>query len=375
MKLKITILTIWALLFPQLSQAGDVEYIYSGRMDSLYGYNLPSNRYKHNTPRDRMMYNLSLNLGAEREFAEDYRLGMYVDINAGINRLQYNLNNGSWGQEVYGILDMPYGRLMLGETYNVAYQFQVGAPRVGAFGLDDSDIVNFMINPNWTKTKHTTAYRTLNSTSMNTDGVAPKISYITPEVYHTVFGVSFAPDTYDRRGLVNKFAKYADNNAYVFSLSNEQDLGFADMTAALGYGIFNQDDKEITAGLSFYKGGWTLGASYRKTYVDGGDVKITKHSANPRLPDFFDNYREGQAWDIGLKYEIGPFQAALSYLHSEADNTANQDDIVLLSGQYQLNKYTDLYLAGARVNFRGATKMPEDSNKGYTVLAGVGLHF
>ena len=96
----------------------------------------------------------SLNLGIEKEFADDYQLGLYADFNAGINKRQDNFNNGDWGQEVYGIMDSPYGRIMLGETYNVAYQFQVGAPRVGAIGLNDSDIVNFMANPNWVKTKH-----------------------------------------------------------------------------------------------------------------------------------------------------------------------------------------------------------------------------
>lgn len=375
MKFKLFALSALALLWPVHTQAADAEFVYSGRVDSLYGYNMPDSRYKHNDHRDHWVNIFSLNLGIEKEFADDYQLGLYADFNAGINKRQDNFNNGDWGHEVYGIMDSPYGRIMLGETYNVAYQFQVGAPRVGAIGLNDSDIVNFMANPNWVKTKHETAYRTLNSTSMNTDGVAPKISYITPEIYRISFGVSFTPDTYDRRGLVNKFARYADDTAYVFSLYSEQDLGFADMSAALGYGIFNQDDKEFTAGLSFYKGGWTLGASYRKTYVDGGDYKITQQSLNPRLPDLFDNYREGQAWDVGLKYEIGPFQTALSYLHSEAKDSRNKDDIILLSNQYQLNKYVDLYLVGAQVNFRGADRTIAENNKGYTVVAGVGLHF
>ena len=72
---------------------------------------------------------------------------------------------------------------------------------------------------------------------------------------------------------------------------------------------------------------------------------------------------------------IGPYQAALSYLHSEAENTDNQDYIIMLSTQYQLKKYVDLALIGAQVNFRGATKAVSDNNKGYTVVTGIGLHF
>ena len=47
----------------------------------------------------------------------------------------------------------------------------------------------------------------------------------------------------------------------------------------------------------------------------------------------------------------------------------------MLSQQYQFNKYVDLYLIGAQVNFRGANKDIENNNKGYSVVAGVGLHF
>ena len=376
MKFKLSIFCFAMLALNAIqARAQESQFIYEGRIDALYGYNMPSNRYKHNSPRDKTIYNLSLNLGWEKEFNDVRKLGLYADLNAGINRDMYNYNNGNWGQELYAIYDDMFGRIMLGETYNAAYQFQVGAPRVGAMGVNDSDIVNFMTNPNWIRDKHTTSFQTLNSTSINTDGVAPKITYITPEIYNTMFGFSYAPDSYDRRGLVNKFARYEDDSAYVFSLYTEQDLGFADMSAALGYGIFHQDDKEFSAGLSFYKGGWTLGASYRKSYVDGGDFPITEVSNNSRLPDLFDNYREGQAWDIGIGYEIGPYSVALSYLHSEAENTDNQDDIFMLSQQYQFNKYVDVYLIGAQVNFRGANKEIENNNKGYSVVAGVGLHF
>ena len=48
MKLK-TLLFSLACFFPALAQASEVEFIYSGRIDSLYGYNVPAGRYKHTT--------------------------------------------------------------------------------------------------------------------------------------------------------------------------------------------------------------------------------------------------------------------------------------------------------------------------------------
>ena len=41
MKLK-TLLFSLACFFPALAQASEVEFIYSGRIDSLYGYNVPA---------------------------------------------------------------------------------------------------------------------------------------------------------------------------------------------------------------------------------------------------------------------------------------------------------------------------------------------
>ena len=85
MKLK-TLLFSLACFFPALAQASEVEFIYSGRIDSLYGYNVPAGRYKHNDHRDHWINLFSLNLGLEKEFNADYRAGLYADLNAGIRR-------------------------------------------------------------------------------------------------------------------------------------------------------------------------------------------------------------------------------------------------------------------------------------------------
>ena len=85
MKLK-TLLFSLACFFPALAQASEVEFIYSGRIDSLYGYNVPAGRYKHNDHSDHWINLFSLNLGLEKEFNADYRAGLYADLNAGINK-------------------------------------------------------------------------------------------------------------------------------------------------------------------------------------------------------------------------------------------------------------------------------------------------
>ena len=361
------------LLFPNLVKASYFKYQATGEWSSFYGYNFPNNKYKNKDKHQLFLNLFEVNISAEKELNNNYSFGIYADLMASINKRQYNYSNGLWGHEIYAIFDNPAGRIMLGETYNTASQFHVGAPKSGRFGLNDSDIVNFMSNPNWLKEKHHTAYKTLNSTEINTDGTAAKLSYISPEFYNLTLGLSYVPDTYSRTGLINRDARYADDDGYVAAAYYHNDFDFAEMESSLSYAIFNKDDKEISLGLSFYRAGWTVGGSYRKTYVDGNDYSITINSINPRLPDLFDNYREGQAWDIGVGYEIGPYKVALSYFESKSDNSDNKDKIWLLSNEYQINKHVALYLAGGKVDFEGINT--EQSNKGYSVISGFSLSF
>jgi len=353
--------------------ASEIKYPISGEWTSLYGYLFPNDAYKHNDKRQFFVNTFALNTGMEKEFNNGNFLGVYADLMVGVDKRQRNYSNGLWGHEIYSIFDNPYGRFMLGETYNTASQFHISAPKVGKINTNDSELVNFIANPNWVKDKHATAFKTLNSTSINTDGTAPKISYITPEYHNLTLGISYVPETYSRTGLVNRDASYAEKDGYIAAAYYTADLGFAEMESSAGYAIFNQDDKEASLGLSLYRSGWTLGGSWRKTYVDGGDFPITQISVNPKLPDYFDNYREAEAWDLGLGYEFGPFKTAVSYFTSKAENTKNRDKIWLWSNEFRYSKNLTFYLVGAKADFIGQTK--DLSNQGYSAITGFSLSF
>ena len=75
-----------------------------------------------------------------------------------------NYNQGIWGEEVYALMETPYGEMSIGQDMNVAYNFAVGAPNVGSNKINNTDLVNFITNPNWYKKGHKVAYKTLNST-------------------------------------------------------------------------------------------------------------------------------------------------------------------------------------------------------------------
>lgn len=345
-----------------------------GRITGLYGYTDAEKRFEDVDSKQNATGDFEAGFEARYDFNDDYALSLNLDLMGGIDHEMKNYNQGAWGEEAYAILDSPYGRLMGGQTFNVAKQFHVGAPSYGPLKINDSDIVDFIRNPNWKRTSKEAYFATLNSTDINTDGVAPKISYITPEFYNTMFGISYIPDAYNRRGLINKDAKYAKKDGYAAAVYNSLDLGFADMTSSAGYAEFHDNDKEISLGLNLARGNWNIGGSWRKTYIDDEDTPLAFRTKK-NLPELFDNYREGRAWDIGIGYEFGPYRASLSYLNSKAENTRNYDQIVILSNSFQLNKYVDLFAIGSYAKFRGADRELENNNQGYAFITGASLNF
>ncbi len=359
-------------LFPFAAQAGEWELDVSGNARGLYGYSDVSARFEKQNRNNHGVGIGELSASAVYVFDDDdYSLGFYLDLMGGVDRELQNYNQGRWGEEVYVIADSPYGRVLLGQTYNVAAQFHEGAPAVGALA-DNSDVVDFIRNPNWQRNSHGTRFATLNSTYINTDGVAPKVSYVTPEFYGTAAGFSYVPDAYNRRGLINSHASYACKDGWIGSVYTVQEFAGLNLDASAAAARFHDNDTEFSASLHLSYGNWSLGGGWRKTYIDGRDKQ---RSADIRLPELFDNYREGQAWDAGVGYEIGPFKTALSYFEAKAERTANRDKVWTFSNQYQLNRYAKVYLAAAHVDFEGDNAMVADNNQGWAFVGGVGFNF
>lgn len=370
MKKKILLSLMASLLLCAPAQASEWEYDITGSALGLYGYTQPASRYNDINDRSHGVGDADVSAYAKFIFDNEWEAGLYFDLMAGTGHELEDYNQGKWGEEIYGIVDSPYGRLMLGQTFNVAAQFHEGAPDVGPLGIENSDIVDFIANPNWQRKGRNAKFATLNTTYINTDGVAPKVSYISPEFYGTRLGLTYVPDSYNRRGLISKNAAYDDKDGYIAALYNNLELDGFDISSSFAYAEFLDNDKEFSASMSIARGNWTLGGGWRKTYTDGEDKN---HNAS--LPEFYDGYREGYAWDVGLSYAIGPYQASLSYFKSAASHSDHQNEIVMLSNKYQVNKYVDAYLSVAHVDFEGGSRAVEDNNRGYAFVTGVKVSF
>jgi hypothetical protein len=337
----------------------DTDYALS--FGGFYGYT----DYKHQKNSFHKNNNLNSTLNAygkiSHKFNDSYEASLVGYFMIDSAKEIENYNQGYWGEEVFALLESPYGEISIGQDYNVAYNFAVGAPNIGTYRVNNSDILNFITSPNWYKKDKTSSYKTLNSTYINTDGASPKINYITPSYKGIKLGATYVPKTYSQSGLVSKYAPYKNESAYILgAYSSWYALG-VEIETSLGFAEFAKNDKEYSLGISLYRKGWTLGASYRKT--DSNDSHYKLNQAN-----LYDGYRDAKAYNIGLSYEIGPLTTGVSYFDSKSDKFNNRDKIFSFSNSYQYNKQTSLSLTFSRLDSSSETK-----TKGYAVILGMEL--
>ncbi len=356
---------------PVSGYAGSFIYEYSGVADGFYGYSdyAGKNNANYKNSHTPVAAEVSSSLGYAVDENTQFRLGLDAQISGGRNVEDYN--HGDWGENIYGTLNLKYGEFNVGQVYNAAYQLAVGAPSVGYFRTNNSPISDFINNPNWQRNSKVTTYKTVNSTFLNTDADAPKISYTTPEMSGVKAAFSYTPDSYSEAGLLNKHSKYDNRSSYAAGLYHSVDLYYAEIESSLGYAYNRKNDNEISAGISIYRKGWTLGGSYRQNFTSSSDYALNIQTAD-NMPQYFDGYRRGKAYNVGLSYEIGPLKTGITYFASYADKTQNRDDILTFANRLAINKYTALYLATAYAKYKGDDVA---DNEGYAVIGGLELTF
>jgi len=347
------------------ASAVPLETDYSLKWGNYYGYTDYAKPYNKLHKQNNL--NSSLNLYGRVSYLlnDDYKTSLIGYFMADSAKKVENYNQGIWGEEVYSLTETPFGDFSFGQDDNVAAKFAVGAPCAGAYRAN-SNLVNFIVNPNWYSKGSQMAYKTLDSTYINTDGSSFKLNYMTPELSGIKLGATFIPETYSRSGLVAKNAKYKDNSAYVLGAYGLWDVLGYELEVSLGFADYHKNDTEYSAGVSIYRKGWTLGASYRKTEVSKSDYAIDK-------TNLYDAYREGYAYNFGISYEIGPYMAGVSYFASKSDKFANKDEIFSFFNNFQYNKYLTFSLTAAHLQATGSNNDVTNNSKGYAFILGAEL--
>ena len=374
-KLLLTLCAATAL--PGVAAAHGFEFSQSGMAGVYYGImETRDNNNVSNMP-NRLVFRSDGNLEGAYKFENQSRLGVHADYTLVFRQHDKDYNDGDWRFYPYALAENPkYGKFTVGHTYNAAFQLHQGAQEITWIGIQDSNLPYWLTSANWVNGLKTVKFATPKSTNIMDDGRSFKFSYFTPMIGNTKFGFSYAPDNASRRGMVSRYTSYQKKeDGYTAAMQNKWNPGLGDLYTSVAYGLFNRTDNEWAFGVRWVVDKFNVSTSYKNAYIDGDKNPISTTARSPHLPAYFDNYREGEAWDFSVGYDFGRFKTNFAYLHSEAKNTRNRDDIFIQANRYLLNEYFELFWVNAYSNSKGVDRNSDNNNKGYAVITGIALKY
>lgn len=374
-KLLLTLCAATAL--PGVAAAHGFEFSQSGMAGVYYGImETRDNNNVSNMP-NRLVFRSDGNLEGAYKFENQTRLGVHADYTLVFRQHDKDYNDGDWRFYPYALAENPkYGKFTVGHTYNAAFQLHQGAQEITWIGIQDSNLPYWLTSANWVNGLKTVKFATPKSTNIMDDGRSFKFSYFTPMIGNTKFGFSYAPDNASRRGMVSRYTSYQKKeDGYTAAMQNKWNPGLGDLYTSVAYGLFNRTDNEWAFGVRWVVDKFNVSTSYKNAYIDGDKNPISTTARSPHLSAYFDNYREGEAWDFSVGYDFGRFKTNFAYLHSEAKNTRNRDDIFIQANRYSLNEYFELFWVNAYSNSKGVDRNSDNNNKGYAVITGIALKY
>ncbi len=225
----------------------------------------------------------------------------------------------------------------------------------------------------------------LDSTTVNEDGNAQKISYFSPKFYGFQVGATYTPGTRYARpftggsGAMNSTVVAENRNfnrSYTVSAAYDGKMGPVTLGADITYGnsLFtgplpngerNNAINEYAAGLNVGFSGFTFGASYK-------------------LRDYgIKEMKDSQAFDVGVGYENGPYAVSASWFASRAGKNLGYKmpklDIYQVSGSYKLGAGVNAFATFGYIDLNVESRLKETfgfaDQDAWTVVTGLALTF
>lgn len=368
---KIFLSCLFFTAFCSSANAGEWNLQAHGLAGAYYGVSQTNNVNKYP---NRWVLRADSTIKADYIFNQNHKSGIHASTTIMFRQDDKNRRWGEYRFYPYFLDESQYGSFYLGYAYNVAHILHKGAKEITFLKIDDSNATYFLNNPNWNNGFKSTLYATPKSTSILNDGRAPKFNYITPDLNGFKAGFSYTPDNANRRGMTSRYVDYEkQEDGYTVALQKKHKFSEWTLYTSAGYGLFNRTDNEFSFGATVEYKNFNIASGYKKAYIDGKKNPISDYKVNSHLPAFFDNYRESEAWNISAGYKWEKYQTNFAYLNTSAKNTRHQDNLLIWSNIYNYNKYFDIYLVGAYLNYHQAETF--DDNRGYAVITGIGLKF
>jgi len=326
---------------------------------------------------------------AETKLDNGMKFGAIAELNIS------NLQQTGWLSEVFAYGESKYGKVEIGATSNAAVKLHHEVMDAsGVWGTDKSKLVNWMGFAKYMNTPHDVPpfgpvsisdFDILDSTTVNEDGNAQKISYFSPKFYGFQVGATYTPGTRYARpfvggsGAMNSTVVAQERNfnrSYTVSAAYDGKVGPVTLGADVTYGnsLFtgplpngerNKAINEYAAGLNVGFSGFTFGAGYK-------------------LRDYgIKEMKDSQAFDVGVGYENGPYAISASWFASRAGKNIGYKmpklDIYQVSGSYKLGAGVNAFATFGYIDLNVESRLKEAfgfaDQDAWTVVTGLALTF
>ena len=318
---------------------------------------------------------------AETKLDNGMKFGAVAEIN--ISNLQQN----GWLGDVFAYAETKYGKMEMGATDNAAVKMHHGVMDAShVWGTDKSKLVNWLGFADYMRVNFAEITEDLgipgfenaffiDSTAINIDGNAQKVSYFSPKFYGFQLGATYTPGAdyatlfEGGNGAMNSTVVAANrdfNRVYVVSAAYDGKMGPVTLGADIAYGntksVGLKHINEYAAGLDIGFSGFSVGAGYKIRDFGAKDVK------------------NSQAFDVGVGYENGPYAISASWFMSKAGKIAGikapKLDIYQVSGSYKLGAGVNAFATFGYVDLNNKDfKEVVADQDAWTVVTGLALTF
>lgn len=263
--------------------------------------------------------------------------------------------NQDFVKEAFAFLEFNSMRFEVGKVKDIAAKMMVSAPDVGLMGVDQSMAYKFIYPTN--------GFTMIDSIA--SDFGEEKMGLNAIYKIDKDFKLGFNFSTGDRAfNEEDEFLSNEDDFSSSFSLSLKKDTFYSNaLQTSVFASLMYADDTNIN-GYSSASGRTEFSAGTNVNYhnfVLGAGVRLIDENSPSNI-----SY-EGNAYNYGLAYSLGPWEASFSVHDSEAEGSVangknDKSKLEMFSINYKLNKRTSLSTSFANVEYNDENGSSNDGN-------------
>jgi predicted porin len=272
--------------------------------------------------------------------------------------------------EVYMTISGSFGQLILGSTDNAPTKMVTGYMGSWATGVAQNHAFDSF---EWTETPSGSFQTTRNSRANSFDDDAEKISYFTPRISGVQLGFSYTPN--DVQQTTEDAGAQADgatriHDGFAFGANWTGKFEAASVGVAGGYVTFQKPENVGGDNATL----WTAALK-----IDAGPVRLA--GGYKAVNDGTSGTPDGQMFDLGIRYTMGPNRMSLTYTNGSEDANNDKTQAAMLGYARTLGPGTRWH-ANLIYNRGRATRIDNNAqtvtvtrDSGWAVSTGVRVNF